>query len=289
MTLQELLERIRAEEEHYSPLQRQVADYVLKNYRQIPFASISELSRKIGVSHYTVVTFCNRLGFAKFSEFKKALSECASDLVIYNKISDHEGGSDAPGDYNYYLDQEISEGLQTIRATLTNETTRASFPRLMEMMDSARYIYIAGGRASSYFANLFAGFLRYLDLKVFELEASSGDYLDRISMIGKEDLVIAICFPRYTAQTVNSLALLHEKKIPIVLITDDGLSPAASYADIVLRCDLTSSSYMQCYSGCLALISAICRAVAVHRKDIASDHVHDLEKNLLDQGIFYKT
>lgn len=289
MTLQELFERIRAEEDHYSPLQRQVADYVLKNYRQIPFTSISELSRKIGVSHYTVVTFCNRLGFAKFSEFKKALSECASDLVIYNKISDNEGGNNASGDYNFYLDQEISESAEAIRTTLANEATRANFPRLMEMVDSARYIYIVGGRISSYLAKLFAGFLRYLDLKVFELEASSGDYLDRISMIDKEDLVIAICFPRYTAQTVNSLAILHEKEIPLVLITDDGLSPAASFADIVLRCDLTSSSYMQCYSGCMALISAICRAVAVHRKDIASNHVHDLEKHLLDQGIFYKT
>lgn len=288
MTLQELLQRIRSEEEEYSPLQRQVADYVLKNYQQIPFISITELSKRIGVSHYTVVTFCKRLGFARFSEFKKALSACASNLIIYNKLSGSKPETDSPDSYSSYIDQTLNEDIEAIRTTLLSEDNRANISKVIEMIDSARYIYVAGGRASSSLAKLFARFLRYLNLKVFELDAGDGDFIDHISVIEKKDLVIAICLPRYTAQVVSSLSLLHKGGIPIALITDEGLSPAAPYADVAIRCSVASSSYIQCYSGCLSLISAICRITAIHRNEIASAHVHELEKNLLEQGIFFE-
>ena len=90
MALTELLDRIRLEQKDFSPSQKRVAAYVLANYKQIPFYSITALSEKIGVSHFSVITFCKNLGYNKFSEFKKELSRYAADLIIYNKLSKDE-------------------------------------------------------------------------------------------------------------------------------------------------------------------------------------------------------
>ena len=64
MTLQELLNQIRDTQTSLSDAQRLVAAYILENYNQIPFLSISSLAKKIGVSDNTIVKFCNRVGFS---------------------------------------------------------------------------------------------------------------------------------------------------------------------------------------------------------------------------------
>lgn len=282
MNLQELLENIRQEQEKFSGAQKLVAAYVVDNYKQIPFLSISVLSQNIGVSENTVVKFCNRMGFNKFSEFKKAFSEYAcSELVVYNKLSEsNEQNSDD------FFEQELKDDIKAIKTTLSDPGNRKLLPQLLDMMDKAKHIYITGGRASGRLAGLFASLLRYLDLKVYEVDFGMGDYWDRIAMIEQDDLVIAISFPRYTSQIVKGLESLHKSGVPIALITDTGLSPAHPYADVVFHCTVTSGSYLHCYAGCLSLISTICRATGAARKQKASDHICQLEQHLLEQGIF---
>ena len=286
MELKELLNRISQEQENYSPSQKLVADYVLKNYKQIPFYSITTLSEKIGVSHYTVISFCKSLGYSKFSEFKKELSQYASDLIIYNKLSQNGGKGESEQNHDHFFDQALSEDVEAIQTTLTNPANRDNLPKFVEMINAAQYIYVTGGRTSSHLASLFACFLRYLNLKVIELTSERGDYWDRLAMVTPNDLVIGISFPRYTAQIVNGLADLHDSGVPVVLITDSGLSPARPYADLVFCCALESTSYIQCYAGCLSLISAICRVMGAERKTKAADHLRRLEKHLLDQGTY---
>ena len=286
MELKELLNQISLEQENYSPSQKLVADYVLKNYKQIPFYSITTLSEKIGVSHYSVISFCKSLGYSKFSEFKKELSQYASDLIIYNKLSQNDECGEEEQDHHHLFDQALSDDIEAVQATLTNPANRDNLPKLVEMINSAQYIYVTGGRTSSHLAGLLACFLRYLNLKVIELTSERGDYWDRLAMVTPKDLVIGISFPRYTAQVVNGLANLHDAGVPIVLITDSGLSPARPYADLVFGCAMESTSYIQCYAGCLALISAICRVVGNDRKGKAADYLRRLEKHLLDQGTY---
>ena len=92
-------------------------------------------------------------------------------------------------------------------------------------------------------AGLLAKALRYLDLKVHDLIEGMGDHLDQIAMIGPKDLAIIISLPRYTAQVVDAAKYLHKAGVPVVLITDTGLSPAHPYADLSFHCTMTSSYY----------------------------------------------
>ena len=286
MVLTKLLDRIQQEQSGYSPSQKRVAAYVLENYKQIPFNSITTLSDRIGVSQYSVITFCKNLGYNKFSEFKKEFSQYAADLIIYNKLSQKEQNEDIDHDPNDYFDQALTEDCAAIEATLRNRHNRESMSRFVEMLNSARYIYVIGGRASSHFAALLASCLRYLDLKVIDLMPDRGDFLDRISMITPKDMVVAISFPRYTAQIVDGLVQIRGAGVPIALITDNHLSPAQSYADLTFYCEVKSTSYVQCYAGCLSLISAICRAASDNCKKKSAQHVHDLEEQLYQQGVF---
>lgn len=283
MTLQDLLNQIRRDQESFSAAQKLVASYVLENYHQIPFLSITALAEMIGVSDNTVVKFCNQLGFSRFAAFKKFISEYVSqyantDLVMSKKLSDSSGDS--------LFTQTIEEDTAAIRTTLLDPVNQENLTKLLPMMDQAKHIYITGARSSAVMADLFVTALRYLNYKVYELNTGSGDYLDRLSMIEQDDLVIALSFPRYTSQIIHGLRDLHQASVPIVLITDTGLSPAHPYSDLAFHCTVNSSYYFPCLSGCLALINAICRAAGASRKQQVSEHIQRLEGKLLDQGVF---
>ena len=282
-SLQDLLNKIRQEQTSFSAAQRQVAAYVLENHHQIPFLSISSLARNIGVSNNSVIKFCNQLGYAKFAELKRELSAYAhKELVIYNKISES-----APADGgNEHFSKVTDDDICAIRATLSDSDNHKNLPVLLGMIDKASHIYITGGRVSGSMASFFASALRYLDLQVHEVNAGIGDYWDRMSMITKDDLVIAISLPRYTAEVVNALKMLKDRGVPIALITDTGLSPAHPYADVAFHCTVNSSYYHLCYSGCMSLISVVCRAVSTQRKQDAAKYMHQLESSLLDHGVF---
>ncbi|MGI5962656.1 MAG: MurR/RpiR family transcriptional regulator [Lawsonibacter sp.] len=202
---------------------------------------------------------------------------------MFNKISEIDGNSETE---QTIFALEMEEHIASIRATLSDAMNQENLTKLLTMMDQADRIYITGGRASGVLATLFANILRYLDLKVYDLTFGVGDYLDRISMIEERDLVIALSFPRYTTQVIEGIQDLHEASVPIVLITDTGLSPAYPYADLVFHCPVASGGYFHCYAGCLALISAICRAAGVSRKKTSIERVRKLESHLLERGVF---
>ena len=283
MTLQDLLNQIRRDQSSFSAAQRLVASYVLENYHQIPFLSITALAENIGVSDNTVVKFCNQLGFSRFAEFKKFISDYVSqyansDLVMSRKLSDSNDDS--------IFSLGMEEDFAAIQSTLSDPNNQENLPKLLSMMDRAKHIYIAGGRSSSSMASLFVTALRYLDYKVYDCSIGAGDYLDRLAMIEPDDLFIALTFPRYTAQTVHGIRDLHQAGVPVILITDTGLSPAHPYADLAFHCTVNSGSYFPCLTGCLALINVICRAAGAARKQQVSDHIRHLESKLLDQGVF---
>lgn len=284
LTVEELLDRIRREQASFSSSQRLVANYVIENYFQIPFLSITALAKNIGVSNSTVINFCNLLGYNKFAEFKKVFSNFAhSELVMFNKLIANTPPDLCEGDF---MQKEMRQDLASIEATLSSAANRAALQSLLPMIDRAEHIYIVGGRSSAILAALFATMLRYLGLKVQEIDLGSSDHPDRIATIGRQDLVIAISLPRYTAQCISALKLLHDRNIPIALLTDMGLSPACEFADTIFSCSVTSDFYFPCTAGCLSLISAICRAVSATRKTSALSHIRQLEQTLIDEGIF---
>ncbi|MBP3751577.1 MAG: hypothetical protein J6H20_03040, partial [Pyramidobacter sp.] len=91
---------------------------------------------------------------------------------------------------------------------------------------------------------------------------------------------------RYTAQVVDAMRQLHSDGIPIVLITDTGISPMQTYSKLTFSCGSASGYYFPSYAGCLSLIGVICRAAASSRKKDAAEHIRFLEERLLNHGVF---
>ena len=281
--MHQLIEKIMKEQAGFPAAQRLVAAYVVDNCYQIPFLSITALAKNIGVSETTVIKFCAQLGFGSFAEFKKVFADSVhSELVMYNKISESKGAEKA----NEGVFERVErEAVANVQATLQNPVNAENLKKLLPMMKKARNIYLLGGRSSAFLAAYFTHTLQYLGLPVHAISGGIGDYYDRISLIGPEDLVIVTCFQRYTALTVDLVRDLKSRNVPIVLITDSGPSSLYSDADAVFRCSISSEGYFPCYASYMALTNTICQAAAAYF-ETAPEYVRELEQKLLRLGVF---
>ena len=165
-SLQALLEKIRCNHTSFSAAQKLVAAYVVENSYQIPFLSITQLAKNIGVSDNTVIKFCNQLGYKKFGEFKREFSQYAhAELVMSNKLSQSDQQL-----RNGLLTAGMEEDISAIQNALTDPMNQKALELLLPMVNRAHHIYITGGRASGFMAGLFANALRYLGVKVYDVE-----------------------------------------------------------------------------------------------------------------------
>lgn len=254
----DVLNKIRQEQFAFSAAQRQVAAYVLENYHQIPFLSISSLAENIGVSNNSIIKFCNQLGFAKFTEFKRVFADHAhTELTTFNKSAES-----ATEDKNNYFCQGMEDDVSAIQATLSNPTNMENMPKLLSMIKKADHIYVSGGLRSGGLAWFLAAGLRLMDLRAHHVEAGTTDYWQRIRMATPKDLVICICLPRYAPDAVDTLKKLRKQGVPTVVITDTGLSPVLPHADLAFLCSLPSTYYLPSCAGVMSLLDVICRGVS---------------------------
>lgn len=281
--MQALLKLLQSRQGDYSPAQKAVADYIIKHYADVPFRSITQIAEITGTSETTVSKFCNELGFSGFSGLKHRISEHVSQgLHLDDRLQQSAMQLEAAD----AIQQTVDLDTENIRLTLNNPANQAAIQTLLPMLDKAKHIYTIGSRTSAFFSGLLAFKLRQQGLHVSAMELGVGDYLDKLMLVGPEDLVIAFSFPRFSQVTVKMVQALKKQGVPIVLITSDGLSPCFAYADLSLTCVMDSTSYVASYSACLSLINAILLVRALEHKEQVEEKLQELEGYFEEFGMF---
>ena len=71
-----ILQLIRDTYGNFNDTNRKIADFIFNNLELATFASLTEISKKVGVSDATLVRFARELGYKGFTELRE-------DLVAY--------------------------------------------------------------------------------------------------------------------------------------------------------------------------------------------------------------
>ena len=74
-----ILQLIRDSYGNFNDTNRKISDFILNNLELATFASLTEISKKVGVSDATLVRFARELGYRGFRELR-------GDLVAYIRM-----------------------------------------------------------------------------------------------------------------------------------------------------------------------------------------------------------
>ena len=223
----DILERIHASYYQLTATEKRVADYVLAQPEQVKFMSITQLADECGTADATISRFCRSLKLKGFNAFKIELAR-------------HATAAAAPAE-NHDTDTLIGRareaGKQSVAAI--NQTLDLVEPRqverAVEMIEKAPRVVCFGSGGSMLLANIFANLFSVVTCK-FQAVYDSHMQISTVATMGKEDIIILFSYSGATNTGLQLLQLAKERGIRTILITRFNKSPAASLADVVLRC-----------------------------------------------------
>ena len=280
-----VLQTIRSRTDSFSRGQKRIADYILMNYDKAAFMTAGHLGRKAQVSESTVVRFASQLGYEGYPNMQRALQELVRGrLTSLQRIQVSR---------DQMQEQDVLTGvMQRDMNSIHNvidRLDRDAFSCAVDKLLGAKHIYILGVRSSSFLAG-YLNFYMHLIFKNVTLVQSSaaGEIYEQLAHIGKGDVLVGICFPRYSKMAIHAVEYASRKGGDVVAITDSALSPLYQMASVSLLAPCDMISFVDSMAAPLSLLNALILAVGQQRRDDLSATLADMEQVWSRYSIFGK-
>ena len=272
---QDLLRQMEDGMSSFSKGQKQIATYIIEHYERAAYMTAAKLGQAVQVSESTVVRFAIELGFEGYPEFQRAMQgNIRNRLTSFQRI---EVTNQLIGDANV-LDKVLASDAEKIKKT-AECIDHAAFDAAVDRIIGARNIYILGARSSAALASSLNYSLRMVFDNVKMVQSTSGgEVFEQLLNIGKEDVLIALSFPRYSKRVVTAVEFAHRAGANVVILTDSDKAPIAPYADQLLTAQSDMASFVDSLVAPLSIINALIVAVSRKRQAELTERLRHLEQ-----------
>lgn len=264
---------------------KRITDYITENYDKAAFMTANKLGQTAQVSESTVVRFAAELGYNGYPDMQKALQELIrGKLTSIQRIqvsSDQMSGSDILGSV-------MQRDMNSIH-DIIEDLDREEFEKVVDKLLQAKHIYILGVRSSSFLA----GYLNFYMHLIFEnvtlvQSSAAGEIYEQLVHIGPGDVLLSICFPRYSKMAIHAVQFACSRKADVIAITDSPMSPMYQMATLSLLAPSDMISFVDSMAAPLSLLNALILAVGRQRREELSAALADMEQVWSKYSIFGK-
>lgn len=256
-----------------SPAYKRIATYILKEYSQVGFMSIEELSSMAGASKASVVRFSRRLGFSGFNELKKSIqSELRRRLSPYEKIATTDLDRAPIENQLKLLAQNEINNLKNTISGIGEE-----IHKWVESIKSASSIYFGGFGATKNVVSLMQYTISVLQNKpTWLLTGSISDFSYTIKLMDRADVLVVMTFPPYSKEIEYMVDFAGERKVRTLLVTDSIECPIYSRAYSVIVCENNSLLFGNSFVGPVAVAEMIGNFIILSEKQTGMEEMKKL-------------
>ena len=272
--MNDLISKIQTELPGFSKGQKQIARYILEHYDKAAFMTAARLGEVTGVSESTVVRFAADLGYRGYPGMKKALQE-----IVRNRLTSVERieAAESTMDGHDVLKAGLRADINNLQATL-DEIDQDYFNQAVDMILSAKHIYIIGMRTSTTLADFLAIYLKLLlDNVTVVKEIAAREVYEQLLRIGEGDLIIGISFPRYSKRTISAMKFARDHGARCLGLTDGKVSPLNEISDVCLYTKSEMVSFLDSLVAPLSMINALIMAVSARDRTRTFETFRELE------------
>jgi len=212
--------------------EQRIASYLLANHDEAAFLPAAELAQRLDVSEATVVRFARSIGYDGFPELRRALQGIFRVKVTPATRLQHtlaELGS-SPG---HVLTKMVDMEVQYLTEAL-HSVQPADFDRAVEIILSAKRLFVFGTGPSRILADLVLIRLRRFGIPVITMTESGRDILEELQLLQLQDVVLATGFHRITGELAAVMDYARSLGCRIIFITDTLGPHFKNKADVIL-------------------------------------------------------
>lgn len=234
--------------------QRLIARFIVNNYDKAAYMTASALGSEVGVSESTVVRFANEMGYDGYPQLQQQIRETVRvRMTSVQRVQAANHRMDEDG----VLDYCLTADMEKIKSTLEN-IDRDDFKRAVDMILGAGNIYILGMRSSA----ILAEFMNYYFGLLFDnvrliRPAGGSEIFEHLMKVRRDDVFVAISFPRYTTGIVNATEYAKKTGAKVIAITDSRSSPLVPHADVSLIAKSEMVSFVDSLVAPMSIINAM--------------------------------
>ncbi len=270
----DISKRIQNSYSEFSKGQKKIANAILNNYDKVAYMTAAKLGKMVEVSESTVVRFANELGFSGYGEFQRAVQELVRTRLTPNQRIEVTKQRIGCGDI---LENVMESDITKIRYTLES-IDRDAFYQSVEAILSAKNIYVMGARSSEALAMVLQYNLSLIfDNVKFIKPTSTAEVFEQMFSIGKDDVLIAFSFPRYSSKMVSAVKYARQNGANVVVFTDSEISPLAEYATSLLTAQSDMASFMDSLVAPISIINAIIVEITRRKEKEITERFDKLE------------
>ena len=230
-----ILDRIHASYYQLAAAERRVADYVISQYRQVQFMSITQLAEECGTADATVSRFCRSLKLKGFNAFKL-------ELAKYAASSEGLRPRPTPTDIPEGRCAEAGRLSQEAIAQTISLVRMEDIGKTVSLFEKADRVFCMGAGGSMLLANECSHLFSTVCNK-FSAIWDSHMQMSITATMNQNDAIVLFSYSGATQNGMEVLELAKRRGIRTVLITRYPKSPAASLADVVLCCGSSESPF----------------------------------------------
>lgn len=246
-----ILERIHASYYQLTATERKVADYVLAHSSQVQFMSITQLADECGTADATISRFCKTLKLKGFNAFKLELAQHSAASQVSaagsSRASDTATLEGRCREAGRLAQEAISQTVELMQPEDIRKT--------VSLFENANRVLCMGSGGSMLMAQECAHLFSTVSTK-FQAVGDSHTQASAAAIMDPSDVIVLFSYSGATTGGLQVLELAKQRGIHTVLVTRFPKSPAASLAEVVLRCG-SNESPVQIGSVCAKLAQLV--------------------------------
>lgn len=246
---------------------QQVARFFLNHPEEVAISTLVTLAGHAQVPPATITRFAKELGFVGFAELQAVFRERLvgprapyAERVSKLRTGAGEGGiADADlNDAGRVFDGFVHAAVNSL-VRIEESLDRDELAAFVDAMAACEVVHVAAARGAFSIGAYSVYGLANVGKRAHLIDNLGAMRVEQIAAMGPKDLLLAVTFDDYTAETVASARLAAERGLTVLAITDNELSPVVPLASHVLY--VTEARLGHFRSQVPALV--VCQAIIV--------------------------
>jgi len=207
--------------------ERRVADYVLKNPRDIIHLSITELADRCSCGEATISRFSKKLGYKGYQELKiKIAGEVVDPIIdVHEEIKNND-------DTAIVMQKIFNSTINSLKKTLSINDYNNIEKVADIIVNSNKVAFLGMGGSSAIALDAYHKFLKVKDNCIYHSDSHFQAMI--MSNFTENDCVIAISNTGSNKELVENINIAKKNKAKVISITSNLKSPLSSVSDVVL-------------------------------------------------------
>ncbi len=215
---------------------RQIAEFALKHPNEIAIESIAVIASHAGVQPSALIRFAKAFGFDGFSDlqriFQQRLRESRPSYTErIDAMREEMTGRSDHGPQAILT--RFAEANVAALQHLCEETKAADLERAVQILRKAETIHLVAQRRAFPLAAYLYYALSKIGRRAHLIDAIGGMDTEQRQLMSPRDALVAITYADYTPRVVETVAFAAQRKVPVIGITDQPLSPLTPQSDVV--------------------------------------------------------